>query len=279
LFISCAPELAAIPWPVLPVDQQASPVTRLVERFDLRFVPSLALLRLTSETSRYRASDREGEIPLLLTCDYFPQGDAPPQLPARRARTVLAAKELCIGEPGAQEATAVNLVRFLRSLPPGTEGVAFFRTHYEWSEASPSFSGIALADEILPSGLIGSRDESTGNPVLNLPSTVVMSCCSTSGNRSRNGGESLGLAPLAMMAGARRVIATSVEIRHTAFTLALDDMLIDIAVRPGDHFEALHALQLRLLSEWRHYSLRDVETLRDTTPTPDIWAHYLAYGA
>jgi CHAT domain len=157
--------------------------------------------------------------------------------------------------------------------------VAFFRAHYEWSEENPLESGLALTDEILPSGFFGARDEVTGRAVLGLPSTVVMSCCSTSGNRSRYGGESLGLAALAMLAGARRLIATSVEIHHTAFTVTLDDMLIDIAVQPGDHFAAMRTLQLRLLNEWRRYSLRDVETLRDTAPTPDIWAHYLAYGA
>ena len=55
--------------------------------------------------------------------------------------------------------------------------------------------------------------------------------------------------------------------------------LIDIAVQPGDHLAGLRTLQLRLLDEWRRYSLRDVETLLDQTPVPDIWAHYLAYGA
>jgi CHAT domain-containing protein len=105
-----------------------------------------------------------------------------------------------------------------------------------------------------------------------------MSCCSTSGSRERNGGETLGFAPLAMMAGARRLIVTSVDIRHTSFTVALDDMLIDVAVQPGNHFAALRALQLRLLNEWRLYSLRDVAALRDLSPTPDIWAHYQAFG-
>ena len=278
LFISCAPELAAIPWPILSIDSRTSPATRLVERFELRFVPSLALLQQLNGAG-VRPVTSSDELPFLLACDYFPDGEGPTRLPARRARTILAAKELLHTTTGVQEATVINLVRILRSVRPGREGVAFFRTHYAWAEDNPLDSGIALADEILPSGLIGARDEATGRAVLGLPSTIVMSCCSTSGNRARNGGESLGLAPLAMMAGARRLIATSVEIRHTAFTVALDDMLIDIAVQPGDHFAALRALQVRLLDEWRRYSLRDVETLRDTTPTPDIWAHYLAYGA
>lgn len=173
----------------------------------------------------------------------------------------------------------MNVLRFLRALPRGSEGVAFFRAHYEWAESDPGSSGIVLADEALPSGLLGAYDPATGQTVLNLPSTVVMSCCSTSGSRERNGGETLGLAPLAMMAGARRLIVTSVEICHTPFTVALDDMLIDLAIRPGDHFAAVRTLQLRLLDEWRRYSLRDVRALRDITPTPDIWAHYQAFGA
>lgn len=173
----------------------------------------------------------------------------------------------------------MNVLRVLRALPRGIPGVAFFRAHYEWADSDPGSSGIVLADEALPSGLLGAHDPATGQTVLNLPSTVVMSCCSTSGSRERNGGETLGLAPLAMLAGARRLIVTSVEIRHTPFTVALDDMLIDLAVRPGDHFAALRTLQLHLLDEWRRYSLRDATALRDMTPTPDIWAHYQAFGA
>jgi hypothetical protein len=279
LFISCAPELAAIPWPILPVGTGTSPTTRLVERFELRFAPSLALLRQLGEAGETRPVACSGDLPFLLTCDYFPDAKRPVRLPARRAQTILAARELLDSAAGVQEATVADLSRVLRSIPPGLEGVAFFRTHYAWVEDNLVDGGIALADGILLSGMFGAHDRVTGQPIVGLPSTVVMSCCSTSGNRARNGGESLGLAPLAMMAGARRLIVTSVEIRDTAFTVALDDMLIDIAVQPGDHFAALRALQLRLLSEWRLYSLRNVETLQDTTPTPDIWGHYLAYGA
>lgn len=276
LFFSNAAELAPIPWPILPLNLEASPVTRLVEHFELHFLPSLSVLdRVSSET----VTAINTELPFLLACDYFPTPGGPSPLPARRAQTVLAAKERCDSTVGVHEATAMNLLRFLRALPRGSDGIAFFRAHYEWADSDPGSSGIVLADETLPSGLLGARDPATGQTVLNLPSTVVMSCCSTSGSRERDGGETLGLAPLAMMAGARRLIVTSVEIRHTPFTVALDDMLIDLAVRPGDHFAALRTLQLRLLDEWRRYSLRDVGTLRDITPTPDIWAHYQAFGA
>jgi hypothetical protein len=254
----------------------ASPVTRLVEQFELHFLPSLSVLdRVRGET----VTDTDAELPFLLACDYFPTAGGPSPLPARRAQTVLVSKEQCARAAGLQEATAMNVLRFLRALPRDTEGVAFFRAHYEWVEADPGSSGIVLADGELPSGLFGARDPASGQTVVSLPSTVVMSCCSTSGSRERIGGETLGLAPLAMMAGARRLIVTSVEIRHTPFTVALDDMLIDLAVRPGDHFAALRTLQLRLLGEWRRYSLRDVAELRDITPTPDIWAHYQAFGA
>lgn len=276
LFFSNAAELAPIPWPILPLNVEASPATRLVEHFELHFLPSLSVLdRVNSETG----ADINTELPFLLACDYFPTPDGPSPLPARRAQTILAARERCDGTAGLTEATAMNVLRFLRALPRGSEGVAFFRAHYEWADSDPGSSGIVLADEALPSGLLGARDPATGQTILNFPSTVVMSCCSTSGSRERNGGETLGLAPLAMMAGARRLIVTSVEIRHTPFTVALDDMLIDLAVRPGDHFAALRTLQLRLLDQWRRYSLRDTPALRDVTPTPDIWAHYQAFGA
>lgn len=276
LFISNAAELAPIPWPILPLNLVASPVIRLVEQFELHFLPSLSVLeRVRDET----VTETNRELPFLLACDYFPTPAGPGPLPSRQAQTVLTAREQCDGAGELYEATAVNVLRFLRALPRGTEGVAFFRAHYEWADSDPGSSGMVLADEALPSGLLGAHDPATRQTVLNLPSTVVMSCCSTSGSRERNGGETLGLAPLAMMAGARRLIVTSVEIRHTPFTVALDDMLIDLAVQPGDHFAALRTLQLRLLHEWRRYSLRDVSALRDITPTPDIWAHYQAFGS
>lgn len=276
LFISNAAELAPIPWPILPLNPEANPVTRLVEHFELHFLPSLSILeRVRGKT----VTDTDTELPFLLACDYCPTPGGPSPLPSRRAQTILAAREQCDGTSGLYEATAMNVLRFLRALPRGTEGVAFFRAHFEWADADPGSSGIVLADEALPSGLLGAQDPTTGETVLNLPSTVVMSCCSTSGSRERNGGETLGLAPLAMLAGARRLIVTSVEIQHTSFTVALDDMLIDLAVRRADHFAALHTLQLRLLDQWRQYSSHDVGTWRDITPTPDIWSHYQAFGA
>jgi hypothetical protein len=276
LIIASASELAAVPWPILPVDLAASPVTRLVERFELRFAPSLAILdRLRHDPMPEGAE----ELPFLLACDYFPADASPTTLPRRPARTVLAAREQCNGGAGQYEATAVNVARFLRSVLRGTNGVAFFRTHYEWVDGDPGMSGIALADGVFPSGILGARDPATGQTLLSLPSTVVFSCCSSAGSRERSGGETLGLAPLAMMAGARRLIVTSVEIRHTPFTVALDDMLIEVAVKGGDHFSELRTLQLAMLNEWRLYSRPDIAESQGIVPAPDIWAHYQAFGS
>jgi len=258
LYLSVAPELTPVPWPIIALDRPspAGPATRLIERFELRFLPSLAVLdRVTPAVS----SGAGPELPFLLSCDYFPAAVSRP--PVRKAQMTLTA----------HEATTVNVLRFLRALPPGTDGLAFFRAHYEWVDADPGSSGIVLADEILFSGMLAVRDEATGRILLPLPSTVVMSCCSTSGNRERNGGESLGLAPIAMLAGARRLIVTAVEVRHTAFTVAFDDMLIDLALRRTDHFAELRALQLRLLDDWRRGN-------QSPPPTPEIWAPYQAFG-
>lgn len=253
------------------------PVSRLIEHFELRFLPSLAVLNeVQAEAAPPPA---RGPLPLLLTCDYFPVQGIPGPLPAIHADTVLAAKQLCRPGTGIQEATTMNLVRWTRRLPRGVEGVAFIRAHYEWVEADPSSSGMVLADGELFSGMLAARDTATGRALLNVPTTVVMSCCSTSGNRERNGGETLGLAPLAMMAGARRLIVTSVDIRHTAFTVAFDNMLIDLAMRPGDHFAALWQQQLCLLDAWRGWDHRDPAGGDDLLPTPEIWAHYQAFGA
>jgi hypothetical protein len=276
LLISSAPELAVVPWAVLPLDLTTSPVTRLIERFELCFLPSLAVLNLATRRTPADHPKSGSELPFLLACNYFPTTDGPSPLPTRQAQAVFTAREQCDVLPGAEQATTTNVSRRLRSLIPSTRGVAFFRTHYEWVESDPGASGLMLSDGVLPCGIFGARDMTTWRTVLGLPDTVVLSCCSTSGNRERNGGETLGMAAMAIVAGARRLIATAVEIRNTAFTVALDDMLIDIATHPDDHVAALRDLQLRLLDEWRRYSLRDVEQLRDTTPTPDIWAHYQA---
>jgi hypothetical protein len=256
LFLSVAPELAAVPWPIVALDQPSGPATRLIERFELRFLPSLAILSRVAPAAPAGAGS---ELPFLLSCDYFPAAISRP--PVRKAQTTLTA----------YEATTMNVLRFLRTLPPGTDGVAFFRAHYEWVDADPGSCGIALADELLPSGMLAAHDKVTGQRLLHLPSTVVMSCCSTSGHRERNGGESLGLAPIAMLAGARRLIVTAVEVRHTAFTVALDDMLIDLALRRTDHFAELRALQLNLLNDWRCGG-------QSLLPTPEIWAQYQAFG-
>lgn len=274
LLISCAAELAPVPWPILPLDLTTSPVTRLVERFELRFLPSIAVLdRLTVTTSLHGSS----ELPFLLACDYFPAGGGDPPL-ARQAQMTLADKQRYEGASNVFEPLTTNLARFLRYCPPGNDGVAFFRAHYDWVQDDPTSSGLALADGVFPTGMLAAHDENSDRLLCALPSTVVMSCCSTSGLRERHGGETLGFAPVAMLAGASRLILTSVNIEHTPFTVALDDMLLEVAMQRGDHFVALRRLQLRLLDEWRRYSLRYVESLRDVTPLPTIWAHYQAFG-
>lgn len=278
LFMSAAPELAPVPWPILPVDAEAVPAVRLVECFELRFLPSLAVLDRATRTGQAHEKNGEDELPFLLACNYFPTDQGPSPMPARRARINLAAREQCGGSPDVIEATMFNFMRYLRTLQPGTDGVAFFRTHYEWIDADPGMSGIALADGTIPSGLLMARDGDRGRTLLNLPSTMVMSCCSTSGIRERNGGETLGFGAVAMIAGARRLILTAVQIRDTPFTIRLDDMLIELAIRAGDHFHALRGLQLMLLGEWRRSIVDGRALVPEAMPAPDIWAQYQAFG-
>jgi CHAT domain len=277
LLMSIAPELAAVPWPVLPINTAASPAIRLIERFDLKSIPSISVLNgLIRGASPNK--DVGSERPLLLLCDCLPSPEPNRSAMYARAQIKLTDRKGIGPVPGTEPATSLNLGRFLRSVVPGTAGVVYFRGHYVTLPSDPVSSGLQLADDVLPCALFGAHDQTTGQPILGLPDTVVLACCSTSGGRERNGGETLGMASMALRAGARRVLATSVDIHHNTFTAALDEMLAEIAIQPGDHVAALHQLQLRLLNEWRRFSLRDVPELRETTPTPYIWAHIQAIG-
>ena len=73
-------------------------------------------------------------------------------------RTVVATRDYHI-DPGAHFSDEPD---FVDTWPPhcrvGTDGVAFFRAHYEWVDADPGSAGIALADETLPSGMLAARE-------------------------------------------------------------------------------------------------------------------------
>jgi hypothetical protein len=88
---------------------------------------------------------------------------------------------------------------------------------------------------------------------------------------------------MAIRAGASQIIATSVQIRQSHFTNALDDMLVELSISGQPVHSGLRALQTRLLDEWRVVSLRggtepDDGWLFDSAPLPDVWANFQSFG-
>jgi hypothetical protein len=274
LVLSCAAELAGVPWPVLPVDLTTQPARRLVEEYELRFMPSLAALRYRPPAT----TEPPSGMPFLLSCDHLPGDDFP--VDPRPAHAVL-------GRPGQRRLidrvvppTVENTVTALRRYRPGTVGLAFFRSHYLTEPNDPASSGIALSNGILAAGMLGVTLDGTATMMVPMPSRVILSCCASSGAQERHGGEALGMAAMCLRAGASQVIATSVAIQQAPFTNALDDMLVALGQSESSLFPAVRVLHLRLLSEWRRFSGRGGtdDDVRLGCPTPHIWAHYQTFG-
>jgi len=273
LILSPAPELAGIPWPIIPVDPEVQPTRRLIEEFELHFAPSLASLADVPPREQLQPA---AQIPFLFSCDFYP--DDPSPIAARGARVRFGPSSRIATESEVQPATSEGLLRTLAEIRPGAYGLGYFRTHFQWQEFAPTESGFVLEDDLLPSGWLFVAD--AGRPLAGLPSRLILSCCSTTGLRGRFGGESLGLVAASMWCGAREIIATSIDVRQTAFTNALDEMLIKMALTSACHIGGLRALQLRLLNEWRRYSALGIadDDGGDWSPSPAIWAYYQACG-
>jgi hypothetical protein len=267
LVMAVAPEIAFLPWPIIAIEEADIGGRRLVEAATLRFVPSATAL----EAARRWLTTSNGSTPFLVACDN-PTGDLIEVSPRAAFRRFGAESRTPMHED-VEVATALAVIEYLRTLKPGTPGLAFFRGHASWDDEDPTQSSLVMAGgDSIPAGLFFVRDAETGGPAIPLPSTVILSCCSTSGVRGRRGGESLGLVAGCLAAGASRVFATNVDVVETPFTNALDDMLIEIALDDGDQFAALRELQLKLLNEWRDSSTRWSGSLLDAAH-PIVWAH------
>jgi len=179
-----------------------------------------------------------------------------------------------------QLATLENLAAALRTLSPGQPGLAFFRAHHDRRDGDPSISGLDLQNATFQAGMLWVTDGATGQPILPVPSRVILSCCSSAPTAERSGAESLGLVSGCLRSGANHVFATGVDVPNASFTNAWDDMLIELMLTADDPVRALRDLQLRMLREWQVYSLRgsadDMYDIRD--PLPIVWAYYQAYG-
>jgi len=265
--IAAARELGCVPWPIaiLPGTED-----RLIERAVLRMWTSTP----TQLNRRSRPRPLPGTpIPFLLACDN-PDGTLRERTtisPAMSAKTVL-------GGPGsACPATKDAVLYALHEIGPGTPGLFFYRGHGV-HDSDPAWSALPLVDGSVQAGeLFGTLDG--GAPFLPMPSRVIVSGCSTSGG-SLLAGEGLGLAAGLIQAGAEQVISTATDVMDTSFTEAFEDLLIKGSLAPNaDNAVVLRAAQLKMLHEWKLYSLRGGIDHRDDIkdPHPIIWAAYHAY--
>ena len=264
LTLSLARELAAVLWPIAVVPGTSD---RLIERAVTRIWTSSAIER---ERAVRPKPPSVGPFPLKLVCEN-PDGT----LRDRSTSHVAERSEMWLARDAA---TKDALLEALHEIGPGTPGV-FFYTGHAVHDDDPAYSALPLAGKgsIQAGELFGSFDN--GTPFLPMPSRVILSCCSSSSN-ALLGGETIGLAAGVIQSGAHQVIATGVDVFDSSFTQAFDDILVEGMMRPDvDAGTLLRATQLRMLREWKTYSLRGginfTEDFKD--PHPIIWAAYQAY--
>ncbi|MEU7726545.1 CHAT domain-containing protein [Streptomyces sp. NPDC040724] len=271
LTISAARELTCVPWAITMVPGTEE---RLIEKAALRMWTSTPTqLRRASRDSRLPPGS---PVPFVLACDN-PDGS----LRERTADSVANEAAVLLTASGPDgPGTKDALLAALHKIGPSTHGVFFYRGHAV-HDRDPAWSALPLAEETyVQSGeLFGAFDD--GTPFLPMPTRVILSCCSSS-TASALGGEGMGLAAGAIHSGADQVIATSLDIRDASFTEAFEDLLVRGMLdgqRAGDHADLLRQLQLRMLTEWKVFSVRgedfDGEDIRD--PHPIIWASFQAY--
>lgn len=275
LLISPAPELAGVPWPVLPVDGSPELPVRLIERYELQFVPSLVTIADVVPANDYQEAKR---VPYAMSCDYLIPDTFP--APPRAAAVRFGTAQQRTDHPDISLATPQAVASFLRSLEPGLPGLITFRTHFNSVAGDPTASGFELSGGTLEAGWLLPRDLRADRTVLALTSRVLLSCCSTSAAQERYGGESLGLVAACLHSGARLIVATSVNILQTSFTNELDGLLIEMMLASHSHVRGLHVLQSQMLRDWRssnkpqsHATGNDIKA-----PLPVVWAYYQAYG-
>ncbi|ROP41767.1 CHAT domain-containing protein [Saccharothrix texasensis] len=265
--IAAAREFGCVPWPIAVVPGTQD---RLIEHAVLRMWTSAP----TQLSRRSRPQPPAGTpIPFLLACDN-PDGTLRERTaisPVSSARTLLG------GPDSAVPATKDTLMSTLHEIGPGTPGLFYYRGHAV-HDSDPAWSTLPLTEGFVQAGeLFGTLDD--GTPFLPMPSRVMVTGCSSSGG-SLLAGEGLGLAAGLIQAGATQVVSTAIDIMDTSFTEAFEDLLIKGMLAPGtDHAVLLRAAQLRMLREWKIYSLRGGfdhrEDIKD--PHPIIWTAYHAY--
>lgn len=276
LIISPAPELSCVPWPILPIGGPPDAPIRLIERYELQFMPSLTTVDET--ISACREQDDQERVPFKMSCDYLVPDPLPPLL--RRAEVRFGTARQHADAPAILLATPEAVASYLRGVRPGEPGLIAFRTHFNSAAGDPTASGFELNGGTLEVGWLLPRDRNAGRTILGMTSRVLLSCCSTSAAQERHGGESLGLVAACLHSGARMIIATSVDIPHTSFTNQFDELLTEMMLENPSHVRGLHSLQIQMLRKWRGITEEVAETngWDISDPLPVVWTYYQAFG-
>ena len=183
LLMSPAPELSSVPWPILPVGGAMDNPVRLIEQYELQFVPSLATIADIDPTAGGQAPQR---IPFTMSCDYIVPDAFP--APPRAAAIRFGTEQQHVDDPDILLATPETVASFLRGLEPATPGLTAFRTHFNSITGDPTASGFELNGGTLEVGWLLPRDTRANRTILGLTSRVLLSCCSTSATQERYGG-------------------------------------------------------------------------------------------
>lgn len=267
LLIAPAPVLGTVPFALLVVpcrEPRRAPL-RVLDVAVVRLAPSAALLdsmagRDDPPSPRRRPLEVAVVDPL---GDLHYARSAPP-----RARRILAGPGIINAQPRGISAAATRLAlsEVLVEVGAGAPAVVVFEGHaVAGSPGAPSTAALLLSDGPVPAtDLLGASSDGLLFP---LPQRVLLATCSSSG--AGEGGEWLGLAPAALFAGARTVIATSWSVPDDPAVQACDHALSRL-LRGEDQV----ALAVR---DFQRDCLRASKGSRVVPPV--VWAAYVVVEA
>ena len=249
------PILAGVPWPLVPIGDQAdAPV--LIERASLRHAPPAALLTpLPDDLPTMPISDRIVEVAVL-----DPRGDL---RYARRTIGTRTGRGVLLG----RHTSKAHLLDRLACLTPGSPGVAVVAAHVVQSTVDDSLtSEILLSDSSL-----SAHELLTHRNHIGVPDRLHLAGCTSIGLHNR---EWLGLASAFLHLGAESVTASLWPLLDDREMLEVDRRIVAALQGALDAADALREAQLSFLDRGRMTTRRWMPRLR--RPCPYHWA---AYGA
>ncbi len=279
VFTCTAPELSGVPWPIVPLTPGYQ-ARRLVEVCTLRVV-ALTGPESVGGPRSWDARWAAGRPPQGGT------GSASCSDPTGQLRwTPLLASEISPERQsrnevfgGATPARLTEVERFLGQFQPGQPGILVLRGVAQWDSPDPTRNGLRFpAGDVLEARqFLGTTNVSAG---LRCPRLVLLSTRQPTTFPIVRGGEVVEHVTAFLAAGAHDVVFTAADVADSSFAHAFDlDIETNIS-NAEDPARWLRERQLRLLGQWRHFSLtmeHEPEDIR--SPLPLIWGYYrVAHG-